>query len=79
MPSFTSSRISPAVQIAKTTAARKLSRKNLVRPGYKALILLPLRPESLTYKNSQIRKIIYGMHPVGRSRKDRVIDLKIFF
>ena len=78
MRSFTSSRTSPAVQIVKTTAAKKLSRKNLVRPGYKALILLPLRPVSLMYKNSQRRKIIYGMHPVGRSRKDRVIDLKIF-
>ena len=34
---------------------------------------------SLTHKNFQRRKIICGMHPVGRSRKDRVIDLKMFF
>ena len=41
--------------------------------------MLPLRPVSLTHKNFQRRKIICGMHPVGRSRKDRVIDLKMFF
>ena len=41
--------------------------------------MLPLRPVSLTHKNFQRRKIICGMHPAGRSRKDRVIDLKIFF
>ena len=72
MRSFTSSRTSPAVQIVKTTAAKKLSRKNLVRPGYKALILLPLRPVSLTHKNPKRRKIIHGTRPVGR--KDRSID-----
>ena len=43
------------------------------------MILLPLRPVSLTHKNFQRRKIICGMHPAGRSRKDRVIDLKMFF
>ena len=39
------------------------------------MILLPLRPASLTHKNPQIRKIIHGMRPVGR--KDRSIDLNM--
>ena len=30
-----------------------------------SVILLPMRPASLTDKNPQIRKIIYGMHAVG--------------
>ena len=33
--------------------------------NHEAVILLPLRPASLTNKNSQRRKIIHGMHPVG--------------
>ena len=68
MRSFTSSRTSPAVQIVKTTAGRKQSRKSLARAGYKAVILLSVRPVSLTHKKLQRRKIICGMHPVGRSR-----------
>ena len=51
MRSFTSSRTSPAVQIVETTAGRKQSRKSLARAGYKAVILLSLRPVSLTHKN----------------------------
>ena len=40
-----------------------------------ALILLSLRPASLTHKNPQRRKIIiHSMRPV--ERKDRYIDLK---
>ena len=31
-----------------------------------SVILLPLRPASLTHKNPQRRKIIRGMRPVGR-------------
>ena len=31
-----------------------------------AAILLPLRPASLMHKNPPRRKIIHGMHPVGR-------------
>ena len=42
-----------------------------------AVILLPLRPASLTHKNPQGHKIIHGMRPVGR--KERSIDLKILF
>ena len=38
----------------------------------RAVILLPLRPASLTHKNHQRRKIIYGIRPVGR--KDRSIE-----
>ena len=41
------------------------------------MILLPLRPASLTHKNPKRRKIICGMGPVGR--KDRLINLKMFF
>ena len=41
------------------------------------MILLPLRPASLTRKNPKRRKIICGMGPVGR--KDRLINLKMFF
>ena len=40
------------------------------------VILLPLRPASLTHKSPQRRKIIHCMRPVGR--KDRSIDLKMF-
>ena len=40
------------------------------------MILLPLRPASLTHKNPQRRKIIHGMRPAGR--KERSNDLKIF-
>ena len=40
------------------------------------MILSPLRPASMTHKNTQRRKIIHGMRPVGR--KERSIDLKIF-
>ena len=39
------------------------------------VILLPLRPASLTHKNPQRCKIIHGMHPVGC--KDRSIDLNM--
>ena len=42
-----------------------------------AVILLALRPATLTHKNPQRRKIICGMRPVGR--KDRSIDLKRCF
>ena len=43
-----------------------------------ALILLSLRPASLTHKNPQRRKIIiHSMRPV--ERKDRYIDLKRCF
>ena len=38
----------------------------------RTVILLPLRPVSLTHKNPQRRKIIHGTRPVGR--KDRSID-----
>ena len=41
------------------------------------MILLALRPASLTHKNPKRRKIICGMGPVGR--KDRLINLKMFF
>ena len=42
-----------------------------------AVILLPLWPVSLTYKNPlQRRKIIHEMHPIGCKKKK--IDLKIF-
>ena len=40
------------------------------------MILLPLRPASLTYKNPQRRTKVYGMRHVGR--KDRSFDLKMF-
>ena len=40
------------------------------------VILLPLCPVYLMYKNPQRRKIIHGMRPVGH--KERLIDLKIF-
>ena len=36
---------------------------------------VPLRPASLTHKNSQGSEIIHGMHPVGC--KDRSIDLNM--
>ena len=39
------------------------------------MILLPLRPASLTHKNPQRRKIIHGMHPIGY--KDQSIDQSI--
>ena len=42
-----------------------------------AVILLPLRPTTLTHKHPQRRKIICGMRSIGR--KDRSIDLKRFF
>ena len=42
-----------------------------------SVILLPLRPASLTHKNPKRLKIIHGMRPVGR--KERSIDLKIFW
>ena len=41
-----------------------------------SVIFLPLPPASLTHRNPQRRKIIYGMRPVGR--KNRLIDLKMF-
>ena len=41
------------------------------------VILLPLCPVYLMYKNPQRRKIIHGMRPVGH--KERLIDLKIFW
>ena len=44
---------------------------------YNGVILLPLRPASLTQKNRQRRKIFRGMRPVGRM--ERSIDLKIFW
>ena len=40
------------------------------------MILLPLRPASLTHKNPVRREIILGMRPVGR--KDRSIDPFVF-
>ena len=40
------------------------------------VILLPLRPVSLTHKNSQRYKIICGMHPKGC--KGQLIDLTMF-
>ena len=39
------------------------------------MILLPLRPASLTHKNPQRRKIIHDMHPIGY--KDQSIDQSI--
>ena len=39
------------------------------------VILLPLHPASLTHKNSQRRKIIHGMRPIGY--KDQSIDQSI--
>ena len=42
-----------------------------------SVILLPLRPASLTHKNPPKRKIIHGMRSVGR--KEQSIDLKIFW
>ena len=39
------------------------------------VILVALRPASLTHKNPQRHKIIHGMRPAGR--KDRSIDLNI--
>ena len=39
------------------------------------VILLPLRPASLTHKNPQRHKIIHGMHPVGC--EDQPIDLNM--
>ena len=41
------------------------------------VILLPLCPAYLMHKNPQRRKTIHGMRPVGR--KERLIDLKIFW
>ena len=41
-----------------------------------SVILLPLRPTSLTPRNPQRRKIIHGMRSAGR--KEPSIDLKIF-
>ena len=43
----------------------------------RTVILLLLRPVSPVHKNPQRRKIVYGMHPVGR--KERSTDLKIFW
>ena len=40
------------------------------------VILLPLRPASLTDKNPQRRKIIHGMRSIGR--KERSINLTFF-
>ena len=37
------------------------------------MILLPLRPASLTQQNPQRRKIVHGMRPTGR--KDRSEDV----
>ena len=42
-----------------------------------AVILLPLRPVSLTPKNPQRGKIIHEMRPIRR--KERLIDLKLFW
>ena len=39
------------------------------------MILLPLRPVSLTNKNPQRREIIHSMRPA--ERKDRSIDLNM--
>jgi len=39
--------------------------------------VIPLRPASLTHKDSQRHKITYNMRPIGR--KELLIDLKIFF
>ena len=41
----------------------------------RAMILLALRPTSLTHKNPQRLKIIDSMRPVGR--KDRSVGLKM--
>ena len=38
------------------------------------VILLPLRPASLTHENSQGWKIIDGLHPLGRNDRLRSID-----
>ena len=40
------------------------------------VILLHLCPAYLMYKNPQRRKIIHGMHPVGR--KERLIEFEDF-
>ena len=37
-----------------------------------AVILLSLRPVSLTHKNPKERKIIHGMRPVGRKDQEDV-------
>ena len=37
-----------------------------------AVILLSLRPVSLMHKNPKERKIIHGMHPVGRKDQEDV-------
>jgi len=41
------------------------------------VIFLPLRPAPLTHEIPQRREIICGMRPLRR--KDRLIDLKMFF
>ena len=46
------------------------------QPKKDSVILLPLRPASLTHENTQRRKIIHDMRPVGR--KERSMNLKIF-
>ena len=35
-------------------------------PNVLSVILLPLRPASLTHKNLQQRELIHGMHPIGQ-------------
>ena len=37
-----------------------------------AVILLPLRPVSLTHKNPKERKIIHGIRPVGHKDQENV-------
>ena len=47
------------------TAERKVAGSTVTN----AVILLPLRPASLTHKNLQRRKIIHGMRPIGRKER----------
>ena len=58
-----------AKSVRRLTAERKVAGSTVT----KAVILLPLRPASLTYKNPQRRKIVHGMRPVGH--KEQSIDL----
>ena len=43
------------------------------------MVLLPVRPVSLTQKNPQRRKIICGMHLVGHKDIDRSEDVFVVY
>ena len=65
-------------KIAQKEHQDKKSKSNLMSSDFAQrpqVILLPLRPASLTHKNPQRSKIIHGMRPIGY--KDQSIDRSI--